>query len=65
MPIIEVNLAQGRSPEQLRALIHELTLAAHRALDAPLSNVRVLIRELPHSHFAAGDITLAERQTRA
>lgn len=61
MPIIEVTVSDGREPAQLRALIHELTMAAHRALDAPLSNIRVLLRETPATHFAAGDVTLAER----
>jgi 4-oxalocrotonate tautomerase len=61
MPFIEVTVSAGRQPAQLRALIHELTMAAHRALDAPLSNVRVLVREIPATHFAAGDVTLAER----
>ncbi|MFC4948673.1 tautomerase family protein [Pseudonocardia sp. GCM10023141] len=62
MPIIEVTLAEGRTPAQLRALIHALTDAAHRALDAPVSAVRVILRETPRTHFAAGDVTLAERK---
>lgn len=62
MPIIEVTLVEGREPEQLRSLIHELTMAAHSALDAPLPSIRVLLREIPPTHFAAGDETLAERR---
>lgn len=61
MPFIDVTLAEGRTPEQLRALIHELTHAAQRALDAPLASVRVVVRETKKTHFAAGDVTLAER----
>lgn len=62
MPIIEVTLAEGRTPAQLRELIHQLTDAAHRALDAPISAVRVVLREIPATHFAAGDVTLEERR---
>lgn len=61
MPLIEVTLAQGRTPEQLRALLHKLTYAAHEALDTPVSTIRVVIREVPPTHWAAGDVTLAER----
>ncbi|BBY61918.1 tautomerase family protein [Mycolicibacterium helvum] len=61
MPIIEVTISAGRDPAQLRSLIHELTVATHRALDAPLGAIRVLLREIPTTHFAAGDVTLAER----
>ena len=62
MPFIDVSIAEGRTPEQVRALIHELTLAAHRAVDAPIDNIRVVIREVPHEHWAAGDVTIAERR---
>ncbi len=62
MPLIEVTLTQGRSPEQLRALISGLTRAAAEAVDAPLKNIRVVVREVPETHWAAGDVTIAERR---
>lgn len=61
MPLIEVTLVEGRSAAQLRALIHGLTQAAVDAVDAPLASVRVVVRELPATHWAAGDVTIAER----
>jgi 4-oxalocrotonate tautomerase len=62
MPLIEVTLVEGRSPEQLRALISGLTQATCEAVGAPLANVRVVVRELPATHWAAGDVTIAERR---
>lgn len=62
MPLIEVTLVEGRSPEQLRALISGLTAAACEAVNAPVANVRVVIREVPDTHWAAGDVTIAERK---
>lgn len=64
MPFIEVTLVEGRSPEQLRALISGLTQATSDAVDAPVGNIRVVIREVPATHWAAGDVTIAERTTR-
>ncbi|WP_395658300.1 4-oxalocrotonate tautomerase family protein [Nocardioides sp.] len=63
MPLIEVTLVEGRSPEQLRAFISALTAAAVDAIDAPQDSVRVVLREVPATHFAAGDVTIAERST--
>ncbi len=63
MPFIEVTLVEGRSPEQLRALISGLTQAASAAVGAPVGNIRVVIREVPPTHWAAGDVTIAERTT--
>ncbi|GAA3587699.1 tautomerase family protein [Amycolatopsis ultiminotia] len=62
MPFIDVTITEGRSPEQLRALIKELTEAAHRAVDAPVESIRVVLRECPPTHWAAGDVTIAERR---
>jgi 4-oxalocrotonate tautomerase len=61
MPLIDVSLVEGRSPETIRALIHELHEAAVRALGAPPASVRVIVREVPATHWAAGDITISER----
>ncbi len=62
MPFIDVTLTEGRSPEQLRALIAGLTDAAVVAIDAPRESVRVVLREVPQTHWAAGDVTIAERR---
>ncbi|MFW1678126.1 4-oxalocrotonate tautomerase [Pontibacter sp. JAM-7] len=51
MPIAQINLIEGRSDEQKELLIHEMTEAIVRALDAPRESVRVLINEMPKQHF--------------
>lgn len=51
MPIIQVNLIEGRSDAQKEKLIAALTDGAVQALDAPRESVRVLIYELPASHW--------------
>ncbi len=63
MPLVEVTLVAGRTPAQIRALISELTAAVVRAVDAPVASVRVVVREVPPTHWAAGDVTIAERET--
>ncbi|WP_121251773.1 2-hydroxymuconate tautomerase family protein [Nocardioides ferulae] len=62
MPFIDVTLVEGRTPEQLRALVTALTEAAATAIDAPRESVRVVLREVPATHWAAGDVTIAERR---
>ena len=65
MPLVEVTLVQGRTPQQLRALLHELHGAVVRSVGAPAENVRIVIREVPATHWAAGDVTIAERSATA
>lgn len=62
MPLVEVTLVEGRTPAQLRALITAVTEAVVVSVDAPKPNVRVVVREVPPTHWAAGDVTIAERR---
>lgn len=62
MPLVEVTLAQGRDPSMLRALIHQVHQAVVTTIGSPPESVRVIVREVPETHWAAGDETLAERR---
>jgi 4-oxalocrotonate tautomerase len=62
VPLVEVTLVEGRTPARIRSLVGELHRAVVRALDAPPDAVRVIVREVPPTHWAAGGITIAERQ---
>lgn len=62
MPLVEVTLVEGRSPDQLRTLISTLTDAVESSLGAARDSVRVVLREVPPTHWAAGDVTIAERR---
>jgi len=56
MPIVEITLVEGRSQEQKRALMKEVTDAVVSSVGAPIEAVRVIIREIPPEHFAVGGI---------
>lgn len=60
MPLVEVSVSAGRTPEQIRALIHELHAAVARTVNAKPEHIRVIVREIPRAHWATGDLTLAE-----
>lgn len=61
MPLVQVTLAEGRTPEQLRSLQSAVTHAVVDAIGAPLQSVRVVLYEVPRTHWAAGDVTLQEK----
>lgn len=65
MPVIDVTMVEGRTPEQKDAFVVALTQAAVDALAAPIESVRVIIREVPPAHFAAGGVTIAQRRAKA
>ncbi|HEX7660708.1 MAG TPA: tautomerase family protein [Pseudonocardiaceae bacterium] len=65
MPLVQVTLREGRGPEKIRALISALTEAVTSSIGAPKDAIRVIVTEVPATHWAAGDVTLAERSDRA
>ena len=65
MPFIDVTLSAGRTPEQIRALIHEVHEAVVRTAGARPDHVRVVVREVPRTHWATGNVTLAETDAAA
>ena len=65
MPLIEVSIARGRTPEQLRSLIGALHRAAETSVGAAPENTTVIIREIEHEHWSRGDQTIAERNAAA
>lgn len=60
MPILTVNLMEGRSEAQKTALIRELTDTVVRVLDAKPEQVRVLINDVPKTNYGIAGKTLKE-----
>ena len=54
MPFLLVKVMEGRSPEKIEALIEALTETTARTLDAPIETIRVLVEEVPKTHWGIG-----------
>jgi 4-oxalocrotonate tautomerase len=64
VPLIEVTVSAGRTPAQIRAMIHELHEGVARTVGAKSEDIRVIVREVPRDHWATGDVTLSEMDAR-
>lgn len=64
MPLIEVTIVEGRSPEQKAAMMRRMTDAAVETLNVPRDAVRVCIREIPLAHWGVGGETFSEPRKR-
>lgn len=51
MPIANLSIMEGRNEEQIAALIEAVTEAIHTSLSAPRENIRVIVSEVPRSHW--------------
>ncbi|QRQ78161.1 tautomerase family protein [Glutamicibacter protophormiae] len=61
MPLIDISIAAGRTPQQLRALIDAVHRAAEDTVDAAPENITVIVREVQHEHWSRSNLTIAER----
>ncbi|MBM4226716.1 MAG: 4-oxalocrotonate tautomerase [Gammaproteobacteria bacterium] len=60
MPLVQIHMLEGRSAEQKRALIEKVTEAVCASVAAPKEAVRVLITEVPKSHWGIGGVSAQE-----
>lgn len=51
MPIINIQILEGRPPEKVKSLIARVTDTVSEELDAPKENIRVLVTEIPKTHW--------------
>ena len=58
MPIIQITLPTGFTRAEKAALYQGLTEVAQRTVDAPLTNVRILLNEQPLENFAHAGLGL-------
>ena len=47
-------MMEGRAPEKVEELIRNVTNTVSETLDAPKENVRVLVTEVPKTHWGIG-----------
>jgi 4-oxalocrotonate tautomerase len=65
MPIIRIELIEGRAPELKEELIRRVTDAVTSTLAVQPAQVRVLLYELPPEHWAVGGQSKAAQAAQA
>jgi 4-oxalocrotonate tautomerase len=56
MPIIQVQLIEGRPKEKIAELIQNITNTTAETLDAPKETIRVLVTEIPNTHWGVAGV---------
>jgi len=59
MPIVQIEMLEGRTLEQKRKLVKEVTEAIVKSLNCPPEAVSIIIREMKKEHYAkAGELVI-------
>ncbi len=61
MPVIQVTMLEGRSPEQKREFMARLTSAATEALGSKPESVRVILNEVSADDFGVAGVPISQR----
>lgn len=54
MPFVQIELLEGRTVEQKRALAEKLTEVISEVLNCPPTAVSIIMRDMPKYNYASG-----------
>jgi 4-oxalocrotonate tautomerase len=60
MPIVQISLIHGRTPEKKEALMKKVTEAIVEVLKIPADRVRIVLNEVPEENLGYGGIPLTK-----
>ena len=61
MPIVNIKLLEGRSDEQLKDLVTEVTQAVEKTTGASKEAIHVVIEEMQKKHYAVGGVRKSDQ----
>lgn len=56
MPIVDITLIEGRTPEAKERLMRKVTDAIVESIGAPPDSIRIILREIPAAHFGVAGV---------
>ncbi len=66
MPIVHIDMVEGRPPDRIERMIAGVSEAIAHSLDAPIETVRIIVNEMkPHQYGVGGKswpLVVEERQ---
>jgi 4-oxalocrotonate tautomerase len=54
MPFIQINMLEGRTVEQKRELVKQVTKSVSSSLGVPENIVTIIIKDVPKTNFSQG-----------
>lgn len=64
MPIVRIEMWEGREDEMKENLIKDVTEATAKSLEIPKDHVRVILFEVPRKHWGVGGVPTSKTDWR-
>ena len=62
MPIIQVHMIEGRTVDQKRALVANVTDAVAKSLNVKPDDVRIILQEMAKQDYAVAGVLTADKK---
>jgi 4-oxalocrotonate tautomerase len=64
MPIVNIQILQGRPEEKVKEVIRNVTEIICATLEVPKESVRVIVTEIPKTHWGIGGTPVSDQPNR-
>jgi len=61
MPIVQVHMIEGRTLEQKRKLVAEITKAVVNSVDVPAEAVKVILHDMAKDNYANAGVLVIDK----
>jgi len=62
MPLVHIDLVAGRSPEQLRNMVKDVTKAIVDNTGAPAEHVHIVLNEMAPEHYSVAGVLKSDEK---
>ncbi|WP_125703445.1 2-hydroxymuconate tautomerase [Lacticaseibacillus daqingensis] len=62
MPLVHIDLIEGRSPEALRQMCLDVTEAIAKNTGAPKEHIHIVLNEMATNHYAVAGVLKADEK---
>ncbi|MFC6182024.1 2-hydroxymuconate tautomerase [Lactiplantibacillus daowaiensis] len=64
MPIVHIDLIAGRSQEQLKSLVKDVTDAVSKNTGAPAEHIHVILSEMQKNRYSVGGVLKSDEEAK-
>ena len=64
MPIVQLQILEGRSADKIAEVIENVTNTISETLDAPKDTIRVIVNEIPKTHWGRAGVPISKVQSK-
>ena len=61
MPIVQISMIAGRTPEKKEKLIKKVTEAIVESLEIPADRVHIILHDIPKENIGDGGVQLSKK----